>query len=162
MLAYLKRTLLYLAAWIVMIGSLGRSDVAVGVLVALAAAGSSVWLHPPGDRAIRLVPLAGFVARFMRDSLVAGVDVARRAFAPGMPLRPGFVTYVPELLPGDARVLFTDISSLMPGSVPVGIESNGAVVFHCLDTSQPVVAQLGELEARLAVVLGRDEPGEVA
>jgi multicomponent Na+:H+ antiporter subunit E len=162
LLAFLKRTLLYLASWIVMIGGVDSVDVAVGAFVALVAAGMSVWLRPPGDHALRLVPLAGFTTRFLRDSLVAGVDVARRAFAPSMPLRTGFVSYAPELPPGDARVLFTGISSLMPGSVPVGGDGSGGVLFHCLDTDQPIAAQLAKQEARLVATLGRGPRGHAA
>ena len=44
----------------------------------------------------------GMVPRFLWHSLVAGVDVARRAFAPRLPLATGYVVY-PVSLPGSGR-----------------------------------------------------------
>lgn len=153
-LAFAKRALSYFLAWVVLLGGVGVSDAAMGILVALAAASLSVALRPPRERALRIGPLAVLFAGFLRDSLVAGVDVARRAFSPSMPLRTGFVAYRAVIPPGDDRCLFTGITSLMPGSVPTGLEPSGAIAFHCLDTDEPVAAQLSAYEHRLADVLG--------
>jgi multicomponent Na+:H+ antiporter subunit E len=87
--------------------------------------------------------------RFLWQSLVAGVDVARRAFDPRLPLNPGLVVYRPQLPPGSARSLFTAYTSLLPGTVPCG-DGDGGVVYHCLDISQPIVEQLAAEEARLS------------
>ena len=57
---------------------------------------------------------------------------------------------------GLARNTFTTITSLLPGTVPCG-EEDGVLIYHCLDTTQPVVDQLLDEERRLAcvVVAGR-------
>ena len=55
------------------------------------------------------------------------------------------------------RNTFATITSLLPGSVPCG-DNDGALVYHCLDVSQPAVQQLKE-EERLfarALVAGDD------
>ena len=72
---------------------------------------------------------------------MAGVDVARRAFSPSLPLNPGFVDYPVGLPRGSARNAFELISSLLPGSVPTD-ETEAAIEYHCLDVRQPVVEQL--------------------
>ena len=62
--------------------------------------------------------LARFVLRFLRQSVVAGIDVAWRALDPRLPLRPGFVVYQPRLPPGPARNAFCTMTSLLPGTLP--------------------------------------------
>lgn len=162
-LAFTKRALVYFVVWVVLLGDLGVAEIAVGIAVALAAGWLSVVLRPPREGRLRIGALAGLCARFLRDSLVAGVDVARRAFSPAMPLRTGFVTFRVAAPPGDDRSLFTGLTSLMPGSVPAGVDASGDVIFHCLDTEQPVAAQLSAYESRLAEALGSPRvPGSAA
>ena len=57
---------------------------------------------------------------------------------------------------GLARNTFSTITSLLPGSVPAD-EADGVLVYHCLDTTQPVVEQLWREERLLAraLVAGR-------
>lgn len=155
-LAFARRAVGYFAAWIVLIGGVGGADSVVGAIAALAAARLSLELRPPRAESVRYLSLARFAARFLRDSLVAGIDVARRAFSPSLPLRTGFVSYSPATPAGDSRALFTDITCLMPGSVPLGTDATGAVVYHCLDMDQPVAAQLAEQEALFRRALGLD------
>jgi multicomponent Na+:H+ antiporter subunit E len=85
-------------------------------------------------------------------SVVAGLDVARRALSPSMTLHPGFITDPVELPRGPLRTWFASITSLMPGTVPVADERD-ALVYHCLDVSQPVVEQLKAEEAAWAPAL---------
>jgi multicomponent Na+:H+ antiporter subunit E len=93
--------------------------------------------------------------RFAIQSIIAGIDVARRALDPRMPLRPGFVNYPVRFPPGATRNTFTTLTSLLPGTVPAGYQ-NGQIVYHCLDINQPVVSQLAAEEAALAQALGND------
>lgn len=154
-LAFVKRALVYFVLWIVLLGGIGFADAIVGAIASLAASRLSLGLRPERPGSARLLLLGALIARFLRDSLVAGFDVARRAFAPALPLRTGYVAYAAATPPGDDRSLFTDITSLMPGSLPAGVDSSGSILFHCLDTSQPVVEQLSDYETRLANALGR-------
>jgi len=87
--------------------------------------------------------------RFVRQSVVAGADVAWRALDPRLPLRPGFVAYPVRFPPGAARNAFTTLTSLLPGTVPAGAQG-GELVYHCLDVGQPVVSQLAAEEAALS------------
>jgi multicomponent Na+:H+ antiporter subunit E len=96
--------------------------------------------------------------RFLAQSVAAGWDVARRAFDPRLPLRPGFVVYPVGLPPGPARNVFTTITSLVPGTVPAGDDAGG-LLYHCLDVEQPVMAQLAAEEAVLARTLRSDDEG---
>ena len=51
--------------------------------------------------------------------------------------------------------VFTTLTSLLPGTVPAG-EEDGRIVYHCLDVTQPVVAELAAEEAALVRALYND------
>ena len=103
---------------------------------AAAAVAAATWtsLHLLEPDASRRSPRAivQLALLFLYHSVVAGVDVARRALDPRLPLRPGFVAYPTGLLRGMRRNVFTTLTSLLPGTVPTG-EEDGQLVYHCLD-----------------------------
>jgi multicomponent Na+:H+ antiporter subunit E len=146
------RGLLYFAIWIVVDQSAKPANLVVGVLASAAAAWVSVTLLPPESGRVRVGALLLLLPRFLWQSLVAGWDVARRAFSPRLNLQPGFVEYRTQLPPGSARSAFELIASLMPGSVPCG-ETRDTIEFHCLDTRQPVAEQLAAEEEAYATAL---------
>ena len=147
------RGLGFLGFWVVLIGA-DPVDLAAGLVTAAAAAWASLRLSPPNDGRLRYAALARLVWRFIRQSISGGVDVARRALDPRLPLRPGFVTYPVRLLPGPARNAFCAFTSAMPGTLPTGVDEHGALVYHCLNVEQPVAAQLAMDEALLTDALG--------
>jgi len=148
----LVRALLYFGIWIVIDQSAKPANLAFGALAAAAATWASMRLLPPSSGRVRLGVLLTLLPRFLWQSLVAGVDVARRAVAPRLPLAPGFVDYPVRLPRGSARNAFELISSLMPGSVPTA-ETDEKIEFHCLDTQQPVVEQMAAEERVYAKAL---------
>ena len=148
----LVRGLLFLLLWLVLMPSLKPADLGVGLVAAVAGTFASLRLLPPEAGHVRLGALLGFVPHFLWQSVLAGVDVARRALHPRMPLRPGFVVCAIKFPPGLARNEFTSITSLLPGSVPAG-DVEGGVLYHCLDIGEPVAEQMAEEEALLEKVL---------
>jgi len=134
-----------------------RPDLAalpVGLGAAAAATWTSLQLLPPRSFHPRLGSLIVLAFRFVWQSVIAGIDVARRALEPRLPLRPGFVTYPIRMLPSPIRSTLLSIASLLPGTLPTGLDETGALVVHCLDTEQPVVAQMAAEETRLIHALG--------
>ena len=140
------------ALWIVLLPSAKPADLLVGALTAAGATWVSLRLLPPASGRVRFAALLALLPRFLWQSLLAGIDVARRAFAPRMRLAPGFVTYRTGFPRGQARNNFATITSLMPGSVPVG-DGPDTIEFHCLDTGQAVVEQLAAEERAYARAL---------
>ena len=138
--------------WLILYG-LKSPDFIVGVLAAIGATLASLVLLPPGQWRLDPVALSKLFLRFAIQSVVAGIDVARRALDPRMPLRPGFVNYPVRFPPGATRNTFATLTSLLPGTVPAG-DQNGQIVYHCLDVSQPIVSQLAAEEAALMRALG--------
>src|SRR5271168_4220876 len=96
------RTAGLFAFWLVLSG-FKPSDLLVGAVAAVAATWTSLQLLPPGRWAFRPVALVGLALRFFCQSIIAGIDVARRALDPRLPLRPGLVIYRPHLPPGPMR-----------------------------------------------------------
>lgn len=150
--AGLTRALLYFGIWIVIDQSAKPANLAFGVLATAAATWASLKLLPPAAGGVRIGALALLLPRFLWQSLVAGIDVARRAFSPSLPLAPGFAQYPTGLPRGAARNAFAAISSLLPGSVPTG-ETDTHIEYHALDVSQPVVEQLAAEERAYAKAL---------
>ena len=146
----------YLALWVVLMPSPEPADLAVGALAAAGATWVSVRLLPPESGSLRFGVLLALMPHLLWEAVLAGIDVARRALSPRVALDPGFVNCPLGFPPGLARNTFATITSLLPGTVPVG-EGDELLVYHCLDVSQPVVEQLG-VEERLfaeALVAGR-------
>ena len=145
LLAILTRGLGFLALWVILIGA-ALNDLAIGLIAAAAATWTSTALWPEGGK-LSAPGLVRFFIRFVPQSAVAGVDVARRAFAPQPALSPGFVTYRTSLPPGMARSASCAVMSLQPGKLPVAADADGTLHIHCLDLREPVVEQIAADEA---------------
>ena len=151
--AFLRATA-FLVLWLVLAGA-DPIDLVAGAVAVVAATWASLRLLPPGSARVSPVALARLALRFACQSVIAGADVARRAFDPRLPLRPGFVRYPVRFPPGPARNAFTALTSLLPGTVPEG-EERGQLLYHCLDLDQPVASQLAAEEAALSRAIGHD------
>jgi multicomponent Na+:H+ antiporter subunit E len=122
-----------------------------GIVAACAATLASTRLWPASS-GLSAPGIARFVLRFLPQSVMAGVDVARRAFSPDPGLRPGIVIHETALPPGMARDGMTAVMSLQPGKLPLGVLSADeadcrTLLVHCLDTGQPVAAEMAADEA---------------
>ena len=118
------------------------ADLAAGLAAAVTATWASLRLMPAEQWDLNPIKLAGFVLHFLRQSIVAGTDVALRALDPRLSLRPGFVVYQARLPPGTARNAFCAIMSLLPGTLPCGPAEGNGLTIHCLDVTLPVAEQL--------------------
>jgi multicomponent Na+:H+ antiporter subunit E len=139
------RTVMFLVLWLVLTAG-KAADLAAGVVAAGLATWVSLHLLPPAPLRLSALDLAKFTQHFLRQSILAGVDVAWKALDPRLPLRTGFVVYPSRLAPGNAQSAFCTLASLLPGTLPTDQDGSGALVIHCLDLGQPVVAQLSQDE----------------
>jgi multicomponent Na+:H+ antiporter subunit E len=146
------RAAFFFTFWLILYG-VKSADLLIGIIAAIIATWASRRLLPPGRSSLRPIPLVRLVLRFLRQSIVAGIDVAWRALDPRMPVRPGFVIYQSHFV-GPMQNTFCTMTGLLPGTLPCGSDENGDLVIHCLDLSQPVLEQLAAEEAVLQRVLG--------
>jgi multicomponent Na+:H+ antiporter subunit E len=139
--------------WLVLSGA-EPTGLPAGTVAVIAATWASLKLLPSGTWRLAPAALLRALARFLHQSIVAGADVAWRALDPRLPLRPGFVTCSVRVAPGAARSAVCAVASLLPGTLPAGVNERGALLIHCLDTDQPVAAQFTEDEAMLMTAAG--------
>jgi multicomponent Na+:H+ antiporter subunit E len=139
--------------WLVLTGA-DAGDLVAGLVATVAATWASLRLMPAQRWGLRPIKLAEFALHFLRQSIVAGIDVALRALDPRLPLRPGFVVYPARLPPGTKLDTFCAIVSLLPGTLPCGPAEGDGLTIHCLDVTQPVVEQLAAEEALFMQALG--------
>ncbi|MFK8249873.1 Na+/H+ antiporter subunit E [Ancylobacter terrae] len=133
-------------AWVAMAGT-APADLAIGLVAAGLATWASLTLIPPRAHPVGVGAALRLALRFPGQSLRAGIDVARRAFDPALPLAPGVVAIPTGLAPGTARDGFCALLSLQPGTLPLGGEGATTLRLHCLDTHQPIAAAVAAEEA---------------
>lgn len=142
--------------WALTGGSVSAPVLTAAIIVS--SVGLSLAVVPPG-RAPRPIGTARLLGFFVGASLRGGVDVARRALAPGpVPISPGFVERELRLPPGAPRLLCAGCLSLLPGSASVELAGERLTV-HLLDTGMPIDGMLDALERHIADAFGvRLEP----
>ncbi|UFX48281.1 Na+/H+ antiporter subunit E [Bradyrhizobium sp. 41S5] len=142
----------FLSVWL-MIAGWRQEDLPVGLIASALAAWISLSLLSPAVARPRLAPLAKLSLRFLSGSIIAGLDVARRALLPHLDLRPGFVDVAFTLPPGAARNAFLLYQSLQPGTAPTSAEGEILQV-HCLDISLPIATAVLADEALFKKAIG--------
>lgn len=138
--------------WWVLAGSLGEGWIAGGIAV-LAGAFFHTALGGRRGGGIRPWAFVRFVPYFLLLSVRGGIDVARRALAPSLRLRPDLLRYPIALPEGPARVFFVNAISLLPGTFSAELRDR-ALTVHVLAPEADVGERLGELEARVSDLFG--------
>lgn len=150
MLSSVVHATLFAALWWALTGGDAGSWV-VGVPVVLAATAASHSLWPRGIGWWSPWATLRFAAFFLRESMRGGIDVARRALDPSLPLQPALLELRCRLPHGPAEVLLVDVLSLLPGTLSVDLR--GAVLtLHVLDERAPAEAELRVLEGLIAAM----------
>ena len=148
----LLRAIGFSMIWLALAG-LSLSDMPAGAFAVAAATFVSLRLIPAG-RPLSPLGLFRFSLRFIVQSLRAGMDVARRAFDPALPLAPGTITHRTTWPAGIRRDALAASLSLQPGTLPSGTLGDHGLVIHCLDTRLPVGAQIAADEAVFMQMFG--------
>lgn len=147
MLSALARAPAFLALWLILAG-VKTADLPAGIAAAGAAVWASLHLMPPGTVRLSPIGIMRLAAGFPLQALIAGIDIAGRALAPHMLLRPGLVPCPLRQPPGPVREAFLEFVSLLPGTVPCDATDDQQVLVHCVDITQPIAAQMARDEAR--------------
>lgn len=149
-LQFAALTLLFVA-WT----GVGVEELVFGAIAAALAATANRRIAVPRAARFRLVGFLRFIPYFLRISLLGGVDVARRAFLPSMPIEPGFLKFPLRLdPPGPGAAFFAAVISLIPGTLCVEHEGGQSVLVHVIDLQAPVNEELQRLEEKVAAIFG--------
>ena len=97
--------------------------------------------------------IAGFIPFFLWRSLYGGVDVARRALHPRLPISPGLIDHRWRLPPGLPRVFMANTVSLLPGTLSAELDEEYLRV-HVLDQTSTIDSELTMIEMRVAKLFG--------
>lgn len=89
--------------------------------------------------------LVKFMPVFIARSWLGGVDVARRAFDPKLPIAPVLIHYTLQLPPGLSQVAVANTVSLLPGTLSTKLEGNCLSV-HVLDGQSKYLEEIKLLE----------------
>jgi multicomponent Na+:H+ antiporter subunit E len=91
-------------------------------------------------------------------SLLGGVDVARRALHPDLPIAPGLIEYPLRLPPGLPQVFMANTVSLLPGTLSAALDRSVLTV-HVLDRRTGFLADLKTVEQSVARLFGASLEG---
>lgn len=147
--AWLRAVLFGLMWWILTNGAM--DSWLIGIPVVLLATLVSVVLLPPSSWS--LPGLVRFIPFFLWRSLYGGVDVARRALHPALPISPRLFNHSWRLPPGLPRVLMANTVSLLPGTLSAELDEHQLRV-HVLDQTGTFAKDLTLIEARVAGLFG--------
>lgn len=153
--AVLRFVALAVVWWAVSEGD--RSMAGYGVLAVAAATAASLALLRPVSRSgpswpRRLPALARLFAWFVRQSVLGGIDVAKRVLRPTADVDPEIILVPIEVGHPLGRVLIADISCLTPGSLSIDLTESG-LLLHVLHRELPIRSQLAELDGLISRVL---------
>jgi multicomponent Na+:H+ antiporter subunit E len=146
-LAAVARLLFFLLVW----GILTEGNVhgwGVPALAIGAATLASLALRGPDSR-WSLRGLLRFIPFFLTQSVRGGIDVARRAFHPSLPINPGVEEYRSRLPTTPQRATLAAVIGLFPGTLSVRLEGDRLTI-HSLSREHPVSDSVREVEIRLA------------
>ncbi len=144
------RLLLATLIWIVLTAG-GPGSLTVGVPVILAAALASAFLLPRLPWSPR--GILGFAAYFLVQSVRGGVDVARRALHPALPIDPAVIEYRFRIAGELPRVALTNTISLLPGTLGADMDDSHLYV-HTLDRQRDIQGDIAIAEQRVASLFG--------
>ncbi len=95
-----------------------------------------------------------FIPYFLKQSIHGGWDVSRRAFLREISLDPSMFEYPSRLSNPTARLFFTHVISLLPGTLSADARGN-TIRIHALTGAEPELRASAELlEARVADLFG--------
>lgn len=129
----LNRSVIFALLWVTLTG--GEADALIyGGLAVAAATLLSLRLYPADQPGIVLWRVAAFLPRFLTDAFMGGLDVARRALDPRLPIAPGWVRAELTNRNEAAGVLLGGVVSILPGSVAAG-PGDAAMDVHLLNVT---------------------------
>ncbi|MEX1012105.1 MAG: Na+/H+ antiporter subunit E [Waddliaceae bacterium] len=144
------RILIFGFVWVLLTGGALESWI-IGIPSIFLALFVNAYLPPIAFFKISPKGAVLFLIYFLKQSFMAGIDVAKRVFDPRLPLDPGFVEYQTRLSSEWAQIFFLNTISLLPGTLSARFK-NGVLVVHVLDKAQPAYENLKIIEDKIGSV----------
>jgi len=152
-LTILNRLAIFAVLWVVLTG--GAVDaLPYGAVAAVAATGLSLWLYAADLPHVVVWRAARFLPRFLVQGVIGGIDVARRAVDPRLPVTPGWVDLPLSSRHDAANVLLGGVVSILPGTLAAG-PGGDAMEVHALNLPGLATADLRADERRILGLFDR-------
>ncbi|WP_186297588.1 Na+/H+ antiporter subunit E [Sedimenticola selenatireducens] len=142
---FMKVLVFALVWWVMTNGALQSWLIGGGAIVLATLAAKKPATH----FTIRYFKLVMLIPFFLKQSILGGVDVARRALQPSMPIDPILVECPLRLPPGSPQVFMTNMVSLLPGTLSATLENN-RLKMHVLDQQSSYMKDYLLLEEKVA------------
>ena len=139
----------------------------IGIFFVSIAVAMNLWLRNFDKQqgniqpSIRLLVVPKFLLFFIIQSIIGGLDTAKRAVSPSLEIVPSFIKYQMRFLSiGVNSNLFINLVSLLPGSLIVLQEDDGILV-HVLSQNQAIQEDIAKCERIVADLYGIDSSSDV-
>ena len=104
---------------------------------------------------VSILGLLRFLPFFIWESIRGGIDVAGRVVGPRLRVTPGLTLYRTRLSGPQARLLFVNSVSLLPGTLAADIEDDRLQI-HALDINSSFTRELRRLESVVGRIYGEE------
>jgi multicomponent Na+:H+ antiporter subunit E len=133
----------------------------LGAFAIAAATTTSLLLFPKNAWPWALRGFLRFGPYFLWQSLAGGIDVARRALAPSMPIQPAVIRFHLRLRHPPAAAFLAWTVGLLPGTASIRLRRD-VLEIHALDARLPIGRRLREVEERVAALFSQQlsNPGK--
>lgn len=149
----LNRSAIFALLWIVLTGATAEA-LPYGAVAVLASTLLSLRLYPTDRPAVVAWRVVQFLPRFLWQGVLGGLDVARRAVDPRLPVAPGWIRLPLSSRHDAANVLVGGVVSIMPGTLAAG-PGDGMMELHTLYLPGLALADLRADERRILDLFDR-------
>lgn len=150
----LLRMVAFFALWLVLTeGDTRKSWMGIGAASLATAVSFTFW--PARSWRWSLRGFLRFWPYFLWQSLIGGIDVARRALLPSMPLQPAILQYRLRLRHPPAQAFLAWTIGLLPGTASIRLH-DGRLDLHVLDERLPTEQRLREVEEVIGELFCRE------
>lgn len=132
--------------------------VGFAVLAVAAATVSAALLPSAAGRGWRVGGLLRFIPFFLVESVRGGIDVARLAFAPAMPLDPGLHRVRLRLRSESASIFLAHVVSLLPGTLSAELAGSDLQVHALSGNPDAILADTRRLEFYVSRLFAEEPP----
>ena len=154
LVSVLNRLAIFGALWVVLTGG-GVDSLAYGAAAVAVATVLSLLIYPVDRPGVVVWRAAAILPRFLVQSVVGGLDVARRALDPRLPVAPGWVELPLASRQVEANVLLGGVVSILPGTLAAGPgDGDGAMALHVLNLPSFASADFHSEEQRVLGLFG--------